>query len=251
MKPIGLQRFVETFFSKVSLLLIVCFAVVACSEAEPESVTRNIRVIAQAEVDGKIVEGSAVMALRWEPCCNGGMQPKSNTEAVILKLDEHRYVYVLDADIGINSNISNISYWTTYVPSVLGIKRTVRLSDFPLIQNASGRYPVAAENSWTKTMPVMASFSDESKRETMFRVTPENFSQQFGLNTKFVGLWFEFTDEPAGELIEAKLPIMFEKMNESFRKKYPLKDTSGKWIPNDQYEFPQMFGKTAFKQKEF
>lgn len=217
----------------------------------PESVTRNIRVIAQAEVDGKIVEGSAVMSLRWEPCCNGGMQPIRNTEAVVLELSNDHTVYVLDAYLGFRRGGANISYWTTYVASALGLNLTVELSDFPRIRNATGKYPVSASISNTKTMPVMVSFEDDAKRETMFQVTPENFSKIFGSNTKFIGIWFEFTDEPITELIEAKLPLMFRGVSESFRHKYPLKDANGKWIPNDQYQFPQKFGKTAFKQNGF
>lgn len=251
MKLFGLPRFVETFFSNVALLLIVCFAVAACSEAEPESVTRNIRVIAQAEVDGKIVEGSAVMGLRWEPCCNGGMQPKHNTEAVILELSNEHTVYVLDAYLGFRRGGANISYWTTYVASALGLNLTVELNDFPKIRNATGKYPVLASISNTKTMPVMVSFEDDAKRETMFQVTSENFSKIYGSNTKFIGIWFEFTDEPITELIEAKIPLMFRGVSESFRHKYPLKDANGEWIPNDQYQFPQKFGKTAFKQNGF
>lgn len=251
MKPIGLQRFVETFFSKVSLLLIVCFAVVACSEAEPESVTRNIRVIAQAEVDGKIVEGSAVMALRWEPCCNGGMQPKHKTEAVILELDERKTVYVLDATIWPDGETDG-AYWSTYVASALGLNLTVELSDFSKIRNATGKYPVLASISKTKTLPVMVSFEDETKRETMFHITPQNFSEKIGLNTKFVGLWFEFTDTTPTEIIQRRLPLMFQrKVNESYREKYPSKDAAGKLIPIEKHQFPRHFGKRAFKKEDF
>ena len=252
MKLFGLHRFVETFFSKVTLLLIVCFAFVACSEAEPESVTRNIRVIAQAEVDGKIIEGSAVMGLSWEPCCNGGMQPKHNTEAVILELNNEHTVYVLDAYIGFRRGGANISYWTTYVASALGLNLTEELSDFPKIRNATGKYPVLASISNTKTMPVMVSFEDEAKRETMFQVTPDNFSKRFGENIIFKGIWFEFTDEQLTEGIKERIPRMFTvKNNESYRKAFPLRDNEGKLIPSSKWKLPQKFGKRAFKKEDF
>lgn len=244
-------RLIKNLGTKIYLILLVIFALTSCSENEPDQVTRNIRVIVQAEVDGKIVEGSAVMGLRWEPCCNGGMRPKHNTEAVILELSSDQTVYVLDAYLGFKRSGSNISYWTTYVASALGLNLTIELSDFSKIRNASGKYPVLASISNTKTLPVMVSFGDEAKRETMFQVTPENFPKIFGLNTKFIGISFEFTDEPVTELIEAKLPVMFRNVSEGFRQRYPLKDENGKWIPNDRYQFPQKFGKTAFKQKKF
>jgi len=234
------------FLAALALLLSGCFA--------DDSVTRNIRVIAQAEVDGKTVEGSAVMSLRWvsDGKEGGWMQPKSNTEPVILELNDKHTIYVLDAYLGVKRGGPNISYWTTYVASALGFNLTVRLSNFPTIKNASGRYPVDASISKTKTMPVMVSFADETKRETMFHVTHENFSQKFGSNAKFIGLWFEFTDDPITEMIEQRLPLMFQrKVNESYREKYPLKDKNGNLIPRSERKFPQFFGETAFKKKSF
>ena len=235
--------------SKAFFLIGLAFLVSGCSQ--DNNVTRNIRVIAQAEVDGKIIEGSAVMSIRWEPCCNGGVQAKHNTEAVILELNDKHTVYVLDATIWPDGE-RNASYWSGYVGNALGVRSSARKSDFDLIRNATGKYPVLASISNTKTMPVMVSFKDETKRETMFHVTPENFSQNFGASVKFIGLWFKFTDDPITEAIEARLPRMFKtKNNESWRKKYPLKDENGKLTPRDQYEFPQKFGKRSFKKKRF
>ncbi len=217
-----------------------------------DTVTRNIRVIAQAEVDGKIVEGSAVMSLRWEKRHDNGVQRKSKTEAVILELNDKDTVYVLDANIYPDGE-SNASYWSGYVGSALiGIKRSLNPGDFDLIENASGRFPVLASRSRTKTMPVMVSFEDESKRETMFHVTPENFSRKFGTNTKFISIWFEFTDDPITEAIEARLPLMFQKkVNESYRQKYLKRDKDGKRIRINKNEFPPKFGKIVFKKMDF
>jgi hypothetical protein len=251
MKPFGFHKIMEAFFSNVALLLIVSFIVAACSEVEPESVTRNIRVIAQAEVDGNIVEGSAVMGLRWEPCCNGGMQPKHNTEAVILELDEKKTVYILDATIWPDGETDG-AYWSTYVASALGLNLTVELSDFQIIRNATGRYPVLESISKTKTLPVMVSFENETKRETMFHVTPSNFSEKIGSNIKFVGLWFEFTEASPTVTIQRRLPLMFQrKVNESYREKYPSKDAAGKLIPIEKHQFSRHFGKRAFKKEDF
>jgi len=52
----------------------------------PDLVTRNIRVIVQAEVAGKVVEGSTVMSLRWQAGDNTRMYIASNAEAVVLEL---------------------------------------------------------------------------------------------------------------------------------------------------------------------
>jgi len=241
-----------TLLDKILIFLLAMFLLAGCSI--PAEVTRNIRVIVQAEVDGKVVEGSSVMSIRWKSDGkeHGRMQRSSNLEAVILELNDRHTVYVLDATIWPDGE-TNGSYWSGYVGSALiGTKRPVKLGDFELIESASGRFPVLASNSRTNTMPVMVSFEDETKRETMFHVTPENFSRKFGSNTKFVGIWFEFTNDPITEAIEARLPLMFQKkVNKSYREKYPLRDSNGRLIPSREWEFPQHFGKIAFKKEDF
>ena len=77
-----------------------------------KSVTRNIRVIAQAEVNGKIVEGSAVMGVRWQSGGKGRMYIRTNTEAVILDLGSRGTVYVLNVYMSKNG-LSNIGYCNT------------------------------------------------------------------------------------------------------------------------------------------
>ena len=247
----SLLQSVKKAIFKTHLLLFMVFAVTSCSEAEPDQVTRNIRVIAQAEVDGKIVEGSAVMGLRWDVRFDGGVQRSSNTEAVVLGLNKKNTIYILDATIWPDGEY-NISYWSGYVGYALGIKRSISKEDFDILRNATGRYPVLSTISNTKTMPVMVSFADEAKRETMFQVTPDNFTKKFGENTKLIGVWFEFTDNPVSDFIKQRLPLMFRnKANKSYIEKYPLRNESGKIVPRDQSAFPQKFGKTAFKQKDF
>ena len=231
------------------LVLAIMLGLTSCFS--PDQVTRTIRVIAQAEVDGKIVEGSAVMAVRWQPCCNGGVQRSSKTEAVILELNDKHTVYVLDATMRSDGE-TNGSYWTGYVGNALGIKRSVRKSDFDLIEKATGKFPVLASISRTKTMPVMVSFEDETKRETMFHVTSENISEKFGANVKFIGIWFEFTDDPVTEAIEARLPLMFQgENNESYNQKYFKRDKDGKSPRIDEKEIPPKFGQSAFKKARF
>lgn len=234
---------VRCFSLVLFLLLAGCFS--------PDSVTRNIRVTAQAEVDGKIIEGSAVMGLRWKAGSNGRMYVQRNSEAIILELGDVGTIYILDSFIGKSGN-NNTSYWPFYVASALGINRTVSLEDFSLINSAQGKFSISAEVSRMNTLPLMVSFMDESRRETMFEVKPSNFSHKFGPNVSFKGLWFEFTDDQPTDVIQQKLPLMFQaKNNASYTKKYSLRDGNGKLIPISEKDLPQKVGKSSFKERSF
>ncbi len=216
----------------------------------PDSVTRNIRVIAQAEVDGKIVEGSAVMGLRWQAGDKGRMYIKTNTEAVILDLDGRGTVYVLNAAIGSNG-LSNLGYWPYLVIRTFGMQGNGQLKDFPKLRSLEGRHPVKPIIGNPRTLPLMVTFKDETKRETMFEVKPGDFPRIFGSNVRFVGLWFEFTDDPVTESIAKRLPLMMGKANPSYRETFPLRDKNGKLIPARNKAFPQKLGKTAFIKRAY
>lgn len=223
------------------LLLAGCFS--------PDSVTRNIRVTAQAEVDGNIVEGSAVMGVRWQAGSNGRVYRSSNIEAVTLELKGIATVYVTQSYLS-NDGTTNRGYWTSYIPNALGINRSVREEDFELLKKASGKYRVLASKSKTNLLPLMVAFKDEKKRETMFRVEASKFPELFGRNVKFLGLWFEFTDVDETKLIRNRLPVMFEP-NETFKGSFPHRDADGKLIPGRKKALPQKIGTTAFFEKDF
>ncbi len=215
-----------------------------------KSVTRNIRVIAQAEVNGKIVEGSAVMGLRWQSGDKGRMYIRTNTEAVILDLGSRGTVYVLNATIGSNG-LSNSSYWPYLVNRTLGMRGNGRLKDFPKLRSAQGRYPVKLHKGKVNQLPLMVTFKDESKRETIFEVKPEKFSRVFGSGVRFVGLWFEFTDDPVTDAMVGRLPVVMVKVNPSFGGRFPIRDKYGKLISAVNKAFPQKIGKPAFFKRAY
>lgn len=229
------------FLAGLTLLVSGCFS--------PESVTRNIRVIAQAEVDGEIVEGSAVMGLRWEAGSNGRMYNKNNVEAVILELGKGKTVYITHSYISLDGT-SNSGYWMPLVLKTFGMSGNGKLSDLPKLSSLEGRYPVKPLVGSRKKLPVMVSFSDEKKRETMFQVEPHEFSKVFGDNVRFLGLWFEFTEDLETELIIERLPVMFE-VNESYHKAFPKRDKNGNLIPTRDAPLPRKLGKISFYQRSY
>ena len=235
------MKILRSFFLISLMMLGGCFS--------PESVTRNIRVIAQAEVDGKIVEGSAVMSLRWEAGSNGRVYGTSNVEAVTLKLNDDFAIYITHAYLS-NDGTSNRGYWSSYVPSALGISGSVSKENFKTIKTARGKFKVLASISRTKLLPLMVAFTDKQKRETMYEITPLILQQKTFQSIKFLGLWFEFTDEQETMSVKENLPIMF-KPNESFIGSFPNRDNNGKLIPSRNKALPQKIGTPAFFQRDF
>ena len=59
------------------------------------NVTKRIKIIAMAEVDGKRVDGTGVTEITWRPRGDGGMNVDSLGEAVALELAGRGTVYLL------------------------------------------------------------------------------------------------------------------------------------------------------------
>ncbi|MCP4082995.1 MAG: hypothetical protein GY743_22445 [Planctomycetaceae bacterium] len=229
-------------------MLVMVFALYGCWGGK--TVTRNIRVIVQAEVDGKIVEGSAIMGLRWQAGGNGRMYVKQNIEAVTLDLNDRSTVYVVSARIG-SDNRSHTGYWPSLILRTFDLKGQGRLKDFPTLRSLQGRYPVKPVVGSPKSLPLIISFKDEAKRETMFEVKPDDFPKYFGSDVRYVGMWFEFTeDSPTDSGLRNRLSVMW-KANPGFRETFPLRNANGDLIPGVDRAFQEKVGKTAFYKKEF
>lgn len=216
---------------------------------ERETVTRNIRVIIQAKVAGKIVEGSAVMGIRWVPGDYGRMYIRSNIEAVILDLPEYGTVYLLDAFMSDNGQ-SNGGYWALQLLRSFGIEGNGRLEDFPKLRTLTGRHPVKPIVGRPPTLPVIVSFRDESKLETMFEVRPGDFQEHFGSDVRYHGMWFEFTDDMPTNFLPARLPVAL-KPNESFYSAFSKTDSEGNLLPSKDYAFSQKLSGTIFYRKGY
>jgi len=228
----------------------LALSLASCKDETPKSVTRNIRVSAQAEVAGKLVEGASVMSIRWRPGPQGAMHIDSNTEAVALDLDGRGVVFVLDGWLPRDDRL-NGAYWPYYLLRAIGAKSGQgTVEELPMIRGASGRYEVSARISRTNTLPIMVSFTDETKRETMFEVRPEGFGKVFGPDVRFLGIWMEFTDDPATETIQQRLPVMWH-LNESYKQAYRLYGEDGKLIAGKNMALPQQAGQDFFFRRGF
>jgi hypothetical protein len=170
------------------------------------SVTRHVKIIATAEVDGKQVQGSTVMELKWRPA-GDRMYQSDKGEALILELPGKGTVYVID---GVHEKSGNIGlgFMTTIVNQAVGVKwATARRSELHLIEAAKGRF-VINPYSEDKYILLMVAFKDEDRKDSIYEVKPESFASHFGAGVKFMGLEFEFTDEPITDELKRRLPMI-------------------------------------------
>lgn len=215
----------------------------------PETVTRQIRVVAQAEIAGTVVEGSAVIGMRWVPGDQGRMYIKSNVDSIVLDLPGRGTVYVLNAWMA-PPGMVNGGYWPLHVLRHFGMQANGHRDDFPTLRKLRGRYQVDPFEEGLKGLPVMVAFTDETRRETMFHVHPNRFADHFGADVRFVSLWFEFTQDEPTDILPQRLPVAIVP-NESFYSAFPLRDANGDLIPLRDYAFPQKFPKSVFYDREY
>jgi hypothetical protein len=206
-----------------------------------ESVSRRIKLIATAEVDGKQVQGSTVIELTWR-ASGPRMYESEKGEALILELAGRGTVYVLSRAHYKNGNI-NAGIVGILVNKSMGLKwpATARREEFPIIREAAGRFtirPLDDQNSF----PLMVAFKDESRKDSIYEVRPDEFAKHFGADVKFVGLEFEFTDEPITDALKKRLP-MLEERNQS--NVFP-RDPDGQTTRYSKRPFPKKMSENMF-----
>ena len=92
----------------------------------------------------------------------------------------------------------------------------------------------------------MVAFRDEARRETMFQVKPEDFSELFGQDVRYIGMWFEFTEDAPSDHILERLPVGVTP-NESYYTALPVRNAQGNLLTAKEMAFPQkIFPKIFF-----
>ena len=182
-------------------LLAMLPALAGCGS---ETVTKRIRIIAKAEVDGKPVEGSTVMELTWR-ASGGRMYIQAYGEALILELDGRGTVYILPVALAPDGQFAGS--WSGAVRRALGIEGQGQVEDFPTIEAAEGRYPVNGLGAPNQP-PLMVAFRDEARKDSIYQVLPETIESNFGPGVKFLGMEFEFTNDSVTEMLAKRLPML-------------------------------------------
>ena len=163
-------------------------ALAGCGSSE--TVTRRIRIIAKAEVDGKEVEGSTVMELTWR-AGGGRMYHEPYGEALVPELNGRGTVYILPTFINPDDGQFGIGYWFGAVNQTLGIEGNGQIGDLPVIEAANGKYPVSGIGK-KRFMPLMVSFRDEIRKDSIFQVFPDSFENTFGQGVKLTSITVAF-----------------------------------------------------------
>lgn len=171
-----------------------------------ERVTRRIRVIATARVDGKMVEGSSVYELTWR-ASGERMYESIEGEATVLELAGRGTVFVMSAQYSKDGLVS-VNELHGGLQFALGMYATAKRAELPRIATIKGRYTFMGLNG-KPNPPLIVAFKDEQEFRSVYRVEPKEFSEYFGAGVEFVSVDFEFTDDEItkGVLIK-RLPML-------------------------------------------
>jgi hypothetical protein len=225
-----------------AVLLSAALPLAGCFDGE--SVSRRIKLIATAEVDGKQVQGSTVMELTWR-ASGSRMYQSQKGEALILELAGRGTVYVLATAHYKTGDISD-GILTGIVNRVAGTKwQTANRKELSLIRDAAGRHkilPYGAQFGAEPAELLMVAFKDETRKATVFEVKKEDFSKHFGNGVKFIGLEFEFTNEPITDALKKRLPMIGSKTPGN---DFP-RDPDGQGRADSEVPFPYKMSSNMF-----
>ena len=186
-------------------------AVSGCGWGAP-SVTRRFAVIAQARVDGVLVEGRTVMEGTWsrvtKSLMGAGRSITMKGEALILDLKGKGTVFVLPYVHDTTGSFTEI--YETQVLFTIGSGESLTDRDFERIKAAQGRLVVARTEGSSTGLPLFVAFEDERVPRTIYEVDPNKLGDYFP-GAEFVELFIEFTNEPVTKLLEKRLPWVSNK----------------------------------------
>ncbi len=217
-------------FFRWFVVLAGCLMLAGCGG---ESVTKRFRVIATAEVDGEIVEGSTVMEVTYtrvtKSLMGAGGAVDLKGEALILDLKDKGTVYILPWEHyapNVHGSIKDI--YEYLVPASLGIKNsfgTFSDQDYEVLRSASGRHKFKQlkDDDGRIRRPLMISFASDGEPGTIYEVEPESLNDYFS-GARFIDLEFEFTDTPVTDRLSERLPWL---ANQAVRDLFP-RDPPGK-----------------------
>ena len=185
-----------TGLASVATLLSGCFG---------NSVTRRVKYIVMAEVDGKPVEGSSVMEFTWQAESESGIHGSELGEAVVLELAGKGTVFMLPGRHNSDGTFNHGGV-NDQVEYLISTSRSIRQTDFAAMEALTGRHPYFR---WgTQGFPLMVAFKDEKRFRSIYEVKPDDFPRFFGSGVKFKGIDIEFTDEPVTRVLQERLPVL-------------------------------------------
>lgn len=213
---------------------VLCLSVVLARCQDPRSATVRYRVIATVEVDGKPVEKSTVMEIKYrnvdDPNVNWfiwavtGMSStltytEEHGEALIIDLGDRGTAFLLPATYSPGGSIGtgNFSsgFYDTSLLITFGITNKLLLmdaNDFARLRNVKGRFPLKTRHP--DVHPAMAALSNEKNPGTIFQVDPHNMEASFS-GVRLVGIDIEITKDPVTSKLPQRLPWLMGRQGKS------------------------------------
>ncbi|WP_195909452.1 hypothetical protein [Rhizobium tubonense] len=166
------------------------------------------RVILSALVDGKPVEASTVMEVRYRRVTHSligtGGATRLYGEALIFDLGGKGAIFVLPIQHAPHASSSQVYEYG--ILTTFGIANSIgSLTDVDLakLNNAKGRQPFHLYK--TSRLPAFVSFADESNPKTIYEIDPSELGRYFP-GVKFTGLDIEITNDPITKKLRDRLP---------------------------------------------
>jgi hypothetical protein len=194
------------------------------SQCGGESAAMRYRVIATAEVDGKQVEGSTVMEVKYRRVEHSLIGAGGGTtlygEALILDLKGRGTVFILPVEHQRKTVLAQI--YETGMLFAFGIRNSIgglKDEDFARLRQAKGRRPFSfAPADRATRLPAFIAFRDEKTPTTIYEVDPQNMGASFP-GVRFISLDIEITDAPVTKVLKQRLPWL-ESRPERFDRDY-------------------------------
>jgi hypothetical protein len=193
--------------SRRALLASLCsLPLVGCQSGETAKV--RYRVILSALVDGKPVEASTVMEVRYSRVTHSligtGGATRLYGEALIFDLGSKGAIFVLPIQHDPNNDLAQV--YEEGVLTTFGIKNSIgslSTADFETLRRATGRRSFRYYK--TNRLPVIVSFKNEHDPKTIFEIQPGEIGRYFP-EVKFTGLDVEITTERITSRLRDRLP---------------------------------------------
>lgn len=177
------------------------------SGCQGDAASIRYRVIAGVEVDGKPLEASTVMEIRYSRLTNSltgaGGATRLYGETLIFDIPGKGTFFILPVEHEKGGTLAQI--WEKAVLLTLGVKSSIGMlqdADFDHMKNANGRMPFRMFGG--NRHPVFIAFRDEQNPKTIFEIRPQDLGLYFQ-SVRFKGLEVEITDEPVTEKLRKRL----------------------------------------------
>jgi hypothetical protein len=193
--------------SRRALLASLCsLPLLSCQSGETASV--RYRVILSADIDGKPVEASTVMEVRYSRVTHSligaGGATRLYGEALIFDLGGKGTVYILPVEHPPHASLDQVYEYA--ILSTFGIENSfggLSDADFNVLRTASGRRPFNLRK--TSRLPAFVAFTDETNPKSIYEIDPWKLSERFP-GVRFTGLDIEITNEPTTTKLRDRLP---------------------------------------------